>query len=386
MNKVGIVISGKEQAGGVIQYICSLIDGLKKDKFNKYIIFCEKENEIIKNSSFEVRIIKNKYNLFNKMIDLFLYLFIIRSKINIPKKDLVLFADIDYFIAPTSSIYPHFFLKKPFIVTLHDLQERYFPENFTRYERFLRWITNRALSSTASKILCESIFVKSDIIKFLNINSNKIAVIAAPPPALLLNHEINTSKIDIIKKKYNIKKKFIFYPAQTWIHKNHIRLIDAFKIVSNKFIDVDLILTGAPKSNHSNVINKIKNNNLSNRVRYLGYIDYLDLPYLYKLSEFLIMPSLFESVSIPIYESFALKVPVACSNVVALPEQVGDSALIFDPLDITDMSNKMIMYLDNQELGKKMGHKGYERIKGHNHDEYCKKLLGILSLKKNIEI
>ena len=76
MNKVGIVISGRERAGGVAQYICSLIDALKKDQSNKYVIFCEKENDVIKNSSFEIRIIKKKKQLFeqnNKFNFIFIY-------------------------------------------------------------------------------------------------------------------------------------------------------------------------------------------------------------------------------------------------------------------------------------------------------------------------
>jgi glycosyltransferase involved in cell wall biosynthesis len=378
MNKVGIVVSGKEQAGGTIQYISSLIDALKKDQANKYIIFCEKENKVIKNSSFEVRIIK-KSGFWKKIIMLISYLFILRSKIIFSKKDLILFSDITFFVVPSSDVFPHFFLDKPFIVTMHDFQEKYYPDNFTIFEKFLRWVFNRALSKSASKILCESTSVKSDIIKFFKVDSSKIIVIPAPPPESFLNYKINLSKENTIKKKYNIKSKFIFYPAQTWIHKNHIRLIEAFKIVSVKFFDVDLVLTGAPKSNHSKVINKIINSNLSNRIIYLGYIDYVDLPYFYKLSQFLIMPSLFESISIPIYESFSLKVPVACSNIVSIQEQVGDSVLIFNPFDINDMSNKMIMYLNNQDLREEMGRKGYERIKDFNHDIYCQKLLKILS-------
>ena len=43
------------------------------------------------------------------------------------------------------------------------------------------------------------------------------------------------------------------------------------------------------------------------------------------------MPSLFESVSIPIYEAFQVGTPVAASNILAIPEQVGDAGLLFDP-------------------------------------------------------
>ena len=46
------------------------------------------------------------------------------------------------------------------------------------------------------------------------------------------------------------------------------------------------------------------------------------------MSIMLVMPTLFESVSIPIYESFFLKVPVCASNVVALTEQVGGAGIL----------------------------------------------------------
>ena len=72
------------------------------------------------------------------------------------------------------------------------------------------------------------------------------------------------------------------------------------------------------------------------------------------MSQFLVMPTLFESVSIPIYEAFALEVAVCSSNVVALPEQVGDAGLIFDPNDIHDMASSMIKYLEDDNLPKEL--------------------------------
>ena len=380
MKKIGIVISGKEDSGGLSQYSWSLIDALKNDKLNKYTIFCEKENKAIINSGiFKVEIINKDFNLFNKIIIFFSYLFSIRSKIIFSSKNTSKFKDIDCFIVPSASGYPHFFLDKPFIFTLHDLQDRYFPRYFSIFQIFLRRIMHRALAMKASKILCESKSVKNDIIKFLKIDKNKIHIIPAPPPISLMNFKINSSDLIRIKKKYNISDKFILYPAQTWIHKNHIRLIDAFELVASKFNNLELVLTGAPKSNHVRVMDKIAKSKSSCRIKYLGYIDYSELPYLYKASEFLVMPSLFESISIPIYESFSLKVPVVCSNITSLPEQVGDAALTFDPLNIKDISDKMLMYLNNHNLKKQMSVKGHKRIQRFNHSEYCKKLLNILT-------
>ena len=55
---------------------------------------------------------------------------------------------------------------------------------------------------------------------------------------------------------------------------------------------------------------------------------------LYASALFMIVPTLFEAVSFPVLEAFANGLPVACSNVTSLPEQVGDAALLFDPVDV----------------------------------------------------
>ena len=91
------------------------------------------------------------------------------------------------------------------------------------------------------------------------------------------------------------------------------------------------------------------------------------------------MPTLFESVSIPIYEAFALEVAVCNSNVVALPEQVGSAGLVFDPHNIDDMAEKMMMYLGDVNLREKKTKLGFEKINGFNHEQYSEKLLKVIN-------
>ena len=69
---------------------------------------------------------------------------------------------------------------------------------------------HRALSMRASKILCESIFVLNDIIKFLKIDTNKIHIVPGPAPKSLINFKINLSKLDIIKKNTIFKISLFF--------------------------------------------------------------------------------------------------------------------------------------------------------------------------------
>jgi glycosyltransferase involved in cell wall biosynthesis len=61
---------------------------------------------------------------------------------------------------------------------------------------------------------------------------------------------------------------------------------------------------GSRKNHFKNIIKEIQDLGLIQQVKYLGYVPDEDMPYLYKLATALVMPTLFESVSIPIWEAF----------------------------------------------------------------------------------
>ncbi len=379
MKKVGILAFSDEFIGGVYQYTQSIIDALKEDKTKKYTIFCNVDDDRFNNYGLEVRKVgKPNVKFIIKIVRAIQFILNIQRPWFFTKEELLNFDDMDMFLSTSISAYPHFYINKPFIFTLHDMQERYYSQFFTFYQRVSRWLNNKTLARNADKIICESTFVKNDIVKYTGINEDKIYIIQSPPPESLLNYEFKIDEFAKVKEKYELPKKFIFYPAQCWFHKNHIKLVEAFKIISNKYDDIHLILTGSQLKNYHNLMHQIDKLNLCSKVKHLGYIDYKDLPYLYKMSDFLVMPSLFESVSIPIYEAFALEVPVCSSNVVALPEQVGDAGILFNPHDTDDIALKMLSYIENEDLRKEKARLGYKKVINFNHNAYRKKLIEVL--------
>ena len=380
MKKIGILAFGDPKGGGVYQYTRSIIDVITQDKNNTYIVFTDTDNDSFDEYNIEIRKI-NKPNIFilNKLIRFLQILLLIRKPFFFTKSEKDVFLDIDKFVCPVISLYPHFYLNKPFVFTLHDMQERYYPYFFTLRDKIIRWLNNRSLSKTADKILCESQFVKSDIIKFLGADQDKVHVVQSPPPKCFNSSIIDENLYKTIKAKYSLPEEYIFYPAQFWPHKNHIKLLEAFGIVKKEFKDLKLVFTGSKQNNFQNVDRRIQELQLENDIVYLGYIDYSDLPFLYKMSKFLVMPTLFESISIPIYEAFSLKVAVCCSNVVALPEQVGEAGLIFDPNSENDIAKKMIMYLSNNNLLTEKAEQGYLKINSFDYEAYKKSILEIIN-------
>ena len=380
LNKIGILTFVANEDHGVFNYTKSLIDALNNDSTNKYILFCNQNDDRFDNYNLEIRkLYKPKRSYFNKFVTFIQLIFYIRKPYLLKKDEIDLFGDINFFISPAVSAYPHYFLNKPFVFTLHDMQEKYYPYYFTFYERFRRWLNNKTLVKYAHKIICESDYVKNDIIKFTKTNPEKIKVIKSPPPENLLNFSFNKSQFTKLKIKYNLPKKYIFYPAQSWPHKNHLHLLEAFRIVNEEYDDIYLVLTGNIDSNYKNILKRIDELSIEDKVKHLGCISYEELLYIYKMSIMLVMPTLFESVSIPIYESFFLKVPVCASNVVALPEQVGDAGILFNPNDVYDMAEKISDLLSNENLRNEKKTLGFEMVSNFNHKEYKKKLMTLLN-------
>jgi glycosyltransferase involved in cell wall biosynthesis len=191
LKKIGILAFGDKQSGGVYQYTQSIIDALKVDKTKQYIIFCNINDDRFEQYGLEVRKIdKPKSNIMKKIIRVFQHLLFIRKPWFFTQKELNIFEDIDIFLSPTIAAYPHFYMNKSFVFTLHDMQERYYPEFFSIYENILRWLNNRTLAKSADKIICESNFVKNDIIKFTGVDGNKINIIQSPPPEEFLNYKL----------------------------------------------------------------------------------------------------------------------------------------------------------------------------------------------------
>ena len=380
LNKIGILTFVANVDHGVFNYTKSLIDALKNDLTNEYILFCNESDDRFDNYNLEKRkLSKSKNNLFKKVLTFIQFIFLIRKPYLLTKDELDLFHDIKFFISPAVTAYPHFFLNKPFVFTLHDMQEKYYPHYFTLYDRFSRWVNNKTLAKCAFKIICESEYVKKDIIKFTATIPDNVVIIQSPPPENLVNFLFNKSTYSKIKNKYNLPNNYIIYPAQSWPHKNHLKLLEAFSIVNKNHLGIKLILTGNINNNYKNILKKIDELGISNKVKHLGCISYEELLYVYKMSIMLVMPTLFESVSIPIYESFFLKVPVCASNVFAIPEQVGDAGILFDPNDVYDMADKISILLNDVNLRNEKKELGFKMVSNFNHKEYKDKLMAVLN-------
>jgi len=363
MSHVGIVAMSRPELGGTFQYTLSMIDALRRIRKNRYTIFTSTSNHSYDDFDIPVRRLPSAGR---SMLEF------VRANWSAAHEG-HLFSEVDKVIAP---IYTTRLLgsRRPFLFTLHDLQERYYPKNFTFAQRVWRGFVNNSLSHAAAGIICESKQVKADIHNFIGVSESKITVIPAPPVSSFTPEHLESKEFKQSLERAAFPEQFVFYPAQFFPHKNHIRLVEAFSLVLRAYPDCRLLLTGQRKYDFGKVMARVAELGIQDRVTHLGYVDTNLLAAAYLRATLIVIPTLFESISIPVYEAFRLGVPVCASNVVALPEQIGDAGLLFDPLSIEDMAEKISLLLGDANLRQELSRRGTERIRSLTADAYSAQL------------
>jgi glycosyltransferase involved in cell wall biosynthesis len=367
MYKIGILVIATEDNGGTFQYSLKMIDSLIQNKNHLYTIYTDINNADYDNLGITVK--KNDYSKKSWIIYLINYL---------TKSDCKnLFKDENLIIAP---IYSPALLatKTPFIFTLHDLQEHYYPHHFSWFQRKWRNFINTKLLQKSIKVICESNYVKNDIINIFHCLTTKIEVLPSPPQSIKYSLA-ETDRINTLNKFNLSQDDYIIYPAQFWKHKNHLKLIEAFKIINDKFPYIKLVLTGKKRFEYNNIIENITRLDLADKVVFTEFVPDSELRILMKNANFLIMPTLFESVSIPIYEAFQIGTPVCASNVVSLPDQVGDAGIIFDPNSVQSITENALLLITNKDLKNTLVNKGYDKIKALSDTWYRESLEKIIN-------
>ena len=272
------------------------------------------------------------------------------------KTDLLHAHGVDLVHFPGNTINP-LDLNLPVVLNLHDLQHRHFPQYFTRAERDNRekwWV---ASAHRANALLAASGYVATDLRRELGVAPGKIFVAPDAFQASAFSSYVAPVQLQELRNRMVLPERFFIYPAATWAHKNHERLIRAF--LAANLSGAELILTGGGQEQLAPLVQKL---NAEVHVRLAGRVSTTDLVGLYHLATGMIFPSEYESWSIPIMEAFAAGCPVASANVTSLPEELGDAGLLFHPHDEPAMTHAMQRLASEPELREELAERGRRRV------------------------
>jgi glycosyltransferase involved in cell wall biosynthesis len=142
----------------------------------------------------------------------------------------------------------------------------------------------------------------------------------------------------------NLEAGYFFYPAQFWPHKNHIRLLEALRMLKDRGVERRVVFSGGDHGGLARVRAQARALDVDALVRFVGFVPPEEMAGLYRAAAAVVMPSYFGPTNLPPLEAWTMRRPLICSDVIA--EQVGDAALVFDPDDATALADAMVSAMD----------------------------------------
>jgi len=237
--------------------------------------------------------------------------------------------------------------------TLHDLSSSIMPEvhpaaNHKADSQLAEHLRR------AQGIIAVSESTRNDAVRLLGIPPEKIVVIYSGVSDAFFH--VAASNIAKVKERYGLRRPFVLSIGTVEPRKNMSALVSAFEALPAALLDeFELVIAGPMGWASRDTALRVRT------VRYLGYVPERDIASLTAAAAVFAYPSLYEGFGFPVAQAMAAGVPVITSNVSALPEIAGDTALLVDPRSHAELRDALKRLLEYPEVGVRMAARGRNR-------------------------
>ncbi|HWQ15483.1 MAG TPA: glycosyltransferase family 1 protein, partial [Roseiflexaceae bacterium] len=262
----------------------------------------------------------------------------------------------------------------PSVVTIHDLSAFLFPQTFRRVNRvYTRWAI-RVACRRAARILAVSEFTKAEIVRWLRVPPERIAItydacdadFAPPEPA----------ELEAFRRAKGLPERFVLFIGTLEPRKNIPALLEAYARIAPE-TDAPLIIGGARGWLYEPILAKAEALGLGEKLRFVGYVDRSEQRLWYAAATLFAFPSLYEGFGMPPLEAMACGTPVVTSSSSSLPEVVGDAGLIVPPHDVDALAGALRRLLADAELRAELRERGLAQARRFSWRETAERTLEV---------
>lgn len=155
---------------------------------------------------------------------------------------------------------------------------------------------------------------------------------------------------------------YIFYLGTVEKRKNAIGLVHSFEEIASENPEVHLVIAGQPGYKSDEVRSKIEKSSFKSRIHWHEKVSNAQITNWMQHCTVFCYPSFYEGFGIPLVEAMTLGAPIVTSNLGAMKEISGNSAVLFDPYgNSADLSNALVKVINNPEFRRELILKGSER-------------------------
>jgi len=269
--------------------------------------------------------------------------------------------------------------KIPMILTLHDIifLEPRDKSNKSLYQNmgwlYRRFVVPRILKK-CKRIITVSEFEYNNIISKLHIPEEKMVMIYNGYNEWFKPVE----DIELIYQQYIEEPGYFFFLGNTDPKKNTERTLIAYSHYLEKSnVKRKLLMADLDRSFLDDIIERNHIENIKDYMVIPGYIKNADLPYVYNNAFAFLYTSLRESFGIPLLEAMACGTPVITSNTSSMPEIGGSEALMVNPQNADEITEKMLLLEEDNIIYQKQKEIGIRRAQQFSWKYTAEQLLTV---------
>lgn len=359
--KIGVDIRAlmDERYSGVSAYAEQLLkEILRQDQENEYYLFYNSFRDLSNRFSAleneKVKVIGTHFP--NKVFN-----YVLQKIFGRPYLDKIL-GGVDVFWSPHFN-FSNFSKGSKNILTVHDL-------SFLRAPEFFSWRKNcwhkllgiKKIIKRADLIVAISENTKLDLMDIFAVPAEKIKVIYSG---------LNLPEVDFTENeqqeflnKHGIKNDFILSVGNIEPRKNLDGLIKAYEILreNNPELKNQLVLAGAPGWQNKHIYLAAKKSKFSQDIIFTGYVSEGEKKSLYRQAAVFVFPSFYEGFGFPPLEAMSYGLPVIAANSSSIPEVVGESAFLINPVFPSEITSALKIILTDEKIKEKYCLAGKERV------------------------
>ena len=247
---------------------------------------------------------------------------------------------------------PYFFdyVKKPVVITIHDMTYERLPEYFWAQDPLSR--QKRINIERADLIIAISETTKRDLLELSGVRN--------PDTVHVVPHGIDLTTPVPVVPVGQLPETYLLFVGDRSGYKNFYLLLRAFWQIAQRYPGLRLLLVGGGAlgvAEHE----AIGRYGLAEKITHRNVSD-AELNYVYQKATLFVYPSLYEGFGLPILEAFRAGCPILLSDTACFREVASNAACYFEPHSAEDLVHQIQTLLDDASLRKGLVEKGHLRL------------------------
>ncbi|HEX5415069.1 MAG TPA: glycosyltransferase family 1 protein [Chloroflexota bacterium] len=262
------------------------------------------------------------------------------------------------------------------VVTIHDAFAYVCPEEHNRLDNWRYHALLPRAARRADAVITVSNCSRDDLASHLELAPGRIAVIAeGVDPRFRPVSDGGERRAALAR--YGVSPTYLLYVGAINGRKNLPCLLEAYARLRAEGPAIPLVIVGKRQWHTTEIGATLARLGLEGKVHFTGYVDDADLPALYSAAAAFVFPSLYEGFGLPPLEAMACGTPVVTSRASAIPEVVGDDAVLVDPLDVDAIAVGIRRVLEHPAEAAALRERGLARARQFTWDRAARETVAL---------